>query len=322
MALIARMWYFIGETIGQKGGFHNKQIVCRAIVPAEHPPVTMSSILQRVPPLGEARERKMLEEASSYVYRQSPQGEVLAHVFWPRQSATAPRPVVVFFHGGLWDAPMHTQFVPHCLHFASRGALAVAAETRIASKHGTGPLEAIEDARELIRWLRQHAETFNLDPARITVGGAAGGACLALLTAMPKAKQMPPVNGFDCRPQALLLFSAIVNTTPKGQGADRFPDKKTAIRNSPTSLVRSKLPPMILFHGTSDRIAPLAEVRRLRSRLRWRRNVCELVEYERADHSFFNFNVSQDHFEMTVAAADRFLVQRGLLDPDLTNPPA
>ncbi len=275
----------------------------------------MSSILQKSPPIGEARDRRLLEDASSYVYRQTPQGEVQAHLFWPKNSGTAPRPAVVFFHGGLWDAPMHTQFVPHCLHFASRGAVAVAAETRILSKHGTGPIEAIEDARELIRWLRQHATTFNLDPARITVGGAAGGAFLALLTAMPKAKHLPPVDGVDCRPQALLLFSSIVNTTPKGQGADRFPDAKSAIRHSPTSLVRSKLPPMILFHGTSDRIAPFAEVKRFRSRLRWRRNVCELLDYERAEHSFFNFNVNQDDFAMTVAAADEFLVRYGLLDP-------
>ena len=276
----------------------------------------MSSIFQKVPPIGEARDRKLLEGASSYAYSETPQGEVLAHLFWPKRTATAPRPAVVFFHGGLWDAPMHTQFVPHCLHFASRGAVAVAAETRIFSKHGTGPMEAIEDARELIRWLRQYAETFNLDPARISVGGAAGGAFLALLTAMPKPKHLPPVNGFDCRPQALLLFSSIVNTTPKGQGAERFPDAKTANRCSPTSLIRSKLPPMILFHGTSDRIAPYAEIKRFRSRLRWRRNVCELLEYERADHSFFNFNVSHDDFEMTVAAADGFLVKHGLLDAE------
>jgi len=275
----------------------------------------MSRILQNVPPLGEARDRKMLEEASSYVYRQTPQGEVLAHLFWPTQTALTPRPAVVFFHGGLWDAAMHTQFVPHCLHFAGRGAVAVAAETRIFSKHATGPLEAMDDARELIRWLRQHAEIFNLDPARITVGGAAGGALLALLTAMPKPKQLPPVDGIECRPQALLLFSAIVNTTPKGQGSERFPDVKAAIRCSPTALMRAKLPPMMLFHGTADRIAPVAEVRRFRSRLRWRRNVCELLEFERAEHSFFNFNVNQGHFDLALAAADVFLVKHGLLDP-------
>jgi acetyl esterase/lipase len=275
----------------------------------------MSRILQKLPAIGEARDRRMLEDASSYIYHQTPHGEVLAHVFLPKTPATGPRPVVVFFHGGLWDMPMPTQFVPHCLHFAERGAVAVAAETRLASRHGTGPLEAIEDARELIRWLRQYATTFNLDPNRVTVGGAAGGALLALLTAMPKDKDLPPVDGISCRPQALLLFSAIVNTAAKGPLADRFPDPKSAKRCSPSTLVRSKLPPILLFHGTADRIAPFAEVKRFRSRLRWRRNSCELVEFERADHSFFNFNVNHEYFEMTVAAASQFLLKRGLLDP-------
>jgi acetyl esterase/lipase len=274
----------------------------------------MSRILQKLPAIGEARDRRLLEDASSYIYHQTPQGEVLAHVFLPKTPATVPRPVVVFFHGGLWDTPMATQFVPHCLHFADQGAVAVAAETRLSSRHGTGPLEAIEDARELIRWLRQHTTTFNLDPARITVGGAAGGALLALLTAMPTERDLPAVDGVTCRPQALLLFSAIVNTATKCPAAERFPDAKTAKRCSPTSLVRSKLPPILLLHGTADRIAPFSEVKRFRSRLRWRRNACELVDFERADHSFFNFNVNHAYFEMTVAAASQFLIKRGLLD--------
>lgn len=275
----------------------------------------MSQILQNLPAIGEARDRRLLEDASSYIYHQTPQGEVLAHVFLPKTPAAAPRPVVVFFHGGLWDTSMATQFVPHCLHFAERGAVAVAAETRISSRHGTGALEAIEDARELIRWLRQHTATFHLDPARITVGGAAGGALLALLTAMPTERDLPPVDGVCCRPQALILFSAIVNATAKGPVADRFPDAKTAKRHSPAALVRSKLPPILMFHGTADRIAPFAEVKRFRSRLRWRRNACELVPFERAEHSFFNFNVNHDYFEMTVAAASQFLIKHRLLDP-------
>lgn len=275
----------------------------------------MSHILQRLPVFGESRDRKLLEGASSYVYRQTANGDVLAHVFQPKSPAFAPRPAVVFFHGGLWDAPMHAQFVPQCLHMVDRGAIAVAAETRLSSKHGTGPVEAVDDARELIRWLRQHAETLQLDPARITVCGAAGGALLALLTALPKEKALPPVDGVSCRPQALVLFSAIVNTTAKSPFASRFPDAKTAKSLSPSSLVRSKLPPMLLFHGTADRIAPFAEVRKFRRRLRWRRNACELVDFERAEHSFFNFNVNQDYFELTTAATCRFLTERGLLDP-------
>jgi acetyl esterase/lipase len=273
----------------------------------------MSSILQKVAPIGEAREREMLKDSASYVYHPSPQGDILAHVFQPEGIATAPRSAVVFFHGGFWDTPMATQFVPHCLHFASRGAVAVAAETRTSSRHGTGPLEAIEDARKLIIWLRANADTLNIDPNRIAVGGAAGGAYLALLTAMPK--ELPIEDGFDCRPQALILFSALVNTTPKTPYAARFPDAKTAKRNSPSWLMRRKLPPMMMFHGKADRIVPFDEVDKFRRRLRWRRNYCELLDFQKADHSFFNFNVSHRIFELTVSAADRFLVERGFLEP-------
>lgn len=274
----------------------------------------MSSILQKVAPIGEARDREMLKDSASYVYHTAPQGDILAHVFHPDAKLAGPRPCVVFFHGGFWDTAMPTQMVPHCLHFASRGAVAVAAETRVSSRHGTGPLEAIEDARELVRWLRNNADTLNIDPEKITIGGAAGGAYLALLAAMPKEKDLPPVDGVDCRPQALVLFSALVNTTPKTSFSDKFPDPKTAKKLSPTSLVRGKLPPMLIFHGKSDRITPFDDVEKFRRKLRWRRNSCELLDFERADHSFFNFNVSHQNFEMTVGAADRFLVERGLLE--------
>lgn len=276
----------------------------------------MSSILQKVAPIGEAREREMLKDAASYVYHSTPQGDILAHVFHPEGLPTVPRPAILFFHGGFWDTPMPTQFVPHCLHFASRGAVAIAAEYRTSSRHGTTPLESIEDARELIRWTRLNADLLHIDPDRITIGGAAGGAYLALLATLPKEKDLPPVDGVDTHPQALLLFSSVVNTTSKSPFASKFPDAKTAKRLSPTSLVRGKLPPMLLFHGKSDRLAPFDEVDKFRRRLRWRRNNCKLLDFERADHSFFNFNVSHQHFELTVGAADRFLVDLGLLEPE------
>lgn len=278
----------------------------------------MSNILQRVAPIGEARDREILKDAATYVYQDRPQGSVQTHVFFPEIATAAPRPVVVFFHGGFWDSPTPTQFVPQCLHFASRGAVAVAAETRTLARHGTGPVEAIEDARDLIRWLRHNADTFNLDPARVVIGGAGGGALLALLATMPKPKHLPPVDGLDCHPQALILFSALVNTTHKGQGGSRFPDARTAKRLSPTQLIRRKLPPMLFFHGKSDRITPFDEVERFCRRLRWRGNLCELVDFVGEDHSFFNFNVSQKNFELTIGAADRFLVNHGLLAPDVT----
>jgi acetyl esterase len=276
----------------------------------------MSSILQRVAPIGEARDREILKDAGTYVYEKRAEGDVLAHVFLPENEAEAPRPAIIFFHGGFWDSPTPTQFVPFCLHFASRGAVSIAAETRTSSKHGTGPVEAIEDARALIRWLRANADTFNIDPLKITIGGAAGGAYLALLATMPKPKFLPPVDGLNCYPQALILFSALVNTAEKGPLADRFPSYKLAKSLSPSHLFRRKLPPMLFFHGKTDRITSFEHVKKFCRSMRWRGNYSELIDFERADHSFFNFNVNNKNFELTLSAADRFLVERGLLEPD------
>lgn len=278
----------------------------------------MSSILQKIPVIGESRDRKLLEDAAPHVYRQTTRADLTAYVFAPDAPAPKARPAVVFFHGGLWDTPMLAQFVPQCLHLADCGAVGIVVETRTSSKHQTTPADAIEDARAAIRWVRSQAAELGIDPTRVSASGAAGGAWLALHTALPTDKQLRPVDGVCCRPAGLVLFSAVVNTTPKSPFADRFSDPKTAKALSPSRLARTKLPPMLFFHGTADRVAPFAEVVKFRRSLRWRRNTCELIDYERADHSFFNFNVNDSYFELTTAAMCRFLTERGLLDPPLT----
>lgn len=80
-------------------------------------------------------------------------------------------------------------------------------------------------------------------------------------------------------------------------------------------LARRKLPPILLFHGKADRITPFDDVEKFYRKCRWRRNDCQLLDYQKEDHSFFNFNVSPRNFELTLGAMDHFLVERGLLDP-------
>lgn len=279
----------------------------------------MSRLLKKIAPIGEARDREILKNAETYIYAERPEGALTAHVFMPHiRMGNAPAPLIIFFHGGFWDTAMPTQFVPHCQHFASRGAVAVAAETRLWSKHRANPMDAIEDARELIRCLRRNAASLGADPWRVIVGGAGGGACLALLTAMATPKLIPSAEDeVDCRPQALVLFSSLLDITCNADLVKRFPHARIAKRMSPSNLVRRKLPPMILFHGKADRVTPFADAAAFRRRMRWRGNTCELVDFEREDHMFFNFNVNHRYFELTVEAADAFLVRQNLLDaPD------
>ena len=261
-------------------------------------------------PLGQSRQREMMKAATTLAYYETPEGALQAHFFVPHDfDSGQQRTAVIFFHGGFWDNPMPTQFVPQCLHFATRGAIAISVETRVRSVHGTGPMEALEDARTLLAWLKEHAGNFGIDPDRIVLAGTSGGAWLALQQALPK-KGPPPIT-----PRALALFSPLLDTTIRSIAA-QFPDAATARRLSPLRQVRRKLPPILICHGKNDRVTPFKHASRFIKALRWRRNSAELIDFEKAEHSFFNFNVSELHYDLTLKAADHFLVDQGLLEVD------
>ncbi len=269
----------------------------------------MSHILQKVAPIGELRDKELLKSASGYVYANRDGSDLLAHIFYPPENTETGRPAVVFFHGGFWDTAMVTQFVPHCHHFASRGAVAVTFEYRTSSRGESGPMEALEDAQAALKWLHENADTLGINIENTAICGAAGGAFMALSLAMRAEKNA----ALSFTPKALVLFSALVNTEPKGQQGDRFPNTKTAKSLSPSNLLRRKLPPMLFIHGKSDRVTPYEEVASFTRRMKWRRNKATLLDFIGAEHSFFNFNVHHGNFEMTVRAADHFLVEQGVI---------
>jgi acetyl esterase/lipase len=272
------------------------------------------SILSKAPLLGQARQREMMKAATPLTYLETEQGPVQAHFFVPHDFCPGQkRPLVVFLHGGFWDTSMPTQFVPQCLHFATRGAITVAVDTRLESIHRTGPMEALEDVSTFLGWIAEHSDRLCVDTSRVALVGASGGAFLALEQVMPKPhKSDPPI---PIEPRALILFSSLLDTTAPNF-SKRFPDGRTAKRLSPLRQMRRKLPPMMLCHGKSDRITPFEIARKFVKGMKWRGNRVELVEFENAEHSFFNFNVSELHYELTLKAADHFLVDLGLLEPD------
>lgn len=271
------------------------------------------SLLQKTPLIGQARQREMLKSATTFTYSETPEGPLQAHFFTPPGFEPGDRrPLVLFLHGGFWETPMATQFVPHCLHFAQRGAVTVTLETRVGSVHRTGPVEALEDLRAFLDWLKGYEPHFGVDPAKVVLGGAAGGAFIALAMTLPKLPKNATPPAYS--PAALMLFSSLLDPIVRPL-IDRFPDHATAKRLSPLKTVRRKAPPMIFFHGKRDRVTPFATVEKFVKSMRWRRNKIELVDYESAEHAFFNFNVSDQHYEWSVSAADRFLVDLKILPP-------
>jgi acetyl esterase len=262
------------------------------------------------------RNRALLSEAQTHVYKTVSDVPLEVHVFTPKEESYGPRSAIAFFFSSAWDSGLISQFAPHCMHFSHRDMVAFLFDYRVASRHGSGPLDAMADARSAIRWMRMNAADLGIDPDKIVAAGGSAGAHAAATAAM--------LEGFDdsgddhsisCVPNALVLFNPILDTTRKGGELEKFPDKNLAKASSVFHHPKRKLPPMFLIHGTADRVVPYETSRKFSRKLRWRGNDCRLATYDGCGHGFFNFNVDASLYEMTINAADAFLVEKGFLSP-------
>jgi acetyl esterase len=272
----------------------------------------------RTPPID--RNRELLTQAQEEVFKTLGEVELKAYIWQPPASATASLqlPVMACFFSSGWDHGQVSQFAPHCVYFASRGMITIAFEYRVQQKHGTGPLEAIEDVRDALLWLRLNAEPLGINPNQIVALGGSGGAHAIASTALlaPPLKRGEVLPDIHPQPNALILFNPVLDTSKHGFGLERFPDAASAKQHNLIRAIRKQLPPTLLLHGTADRVVPFAGSYDYARKARRKKNICRLIEFEGAGHGFFNFNVSFERYEATLMAIDEFLIELGILVAD------
>lgn len=224
-----------------------------------------------------------------------------------------PRPAIVFFFGGGWNGGTPTQFYPQCAHLAARGMVAISAEYRTHSQHGTTPYECVADARSAVRWIRSHAAEFGLDPDRIAAGGGSAGGHLAAATAVLTSFDEPGEDtSVSCRPNALVLFNPVLDNGPDGYGQDRVADRW--LEFSPMHNLRPGAPPTIIFLGSEDKLIPVASMAAYKHRMAELGARCDVWIYDGQAHGFFNYRDGANPcYAATLREADRFLVSLGYL---------
>ncbi|MCB1229962.1 MAG: alpha/beta hydrolase [Verrucomicrobiae bacterium] len=266
------------------------------------------------------RDAELLASAESVVFKQLEQEVGLkAHVFFPDgERRGAKRPALLFFFGSGFDAGRVTQFAPQAMYFASRGAVSILIEYRTSQQHGASPIAAMQDARSAIRWVRFYAEPLGVDPSRVIAAGALAGGTLAAAAAMksdlPDDETDP--TDIDGRPDATVLFSPLLSIGKKGFASEAFERGGVALKEGAIiDLVAKGLPPMLILHGTGDRITPIDTVEKFAHRMRKKKNNCLLIPFEGRQHSFYNLNVDPITYDACNAEIDEFLVGTGFLDP-------
>ena len=215
------------------------------------------------------------EPDESLVYKTAGDVKLSLDVFLPPgHKPSERRPAIVFFFGGGWVGGSPKQFYPHCRYLASRGMVAISAEYRVNSRHGTTPWDCVRDGKSAVRWVRAHARQLGVDPKRIAAGGGSAGGHVAACTGTIDGLDEPGEDAaVSSRPDAMALFNPVIDTGPGGYGYSRLKEKYKTI--SPVEHVEPGVPPTIIFHGTRDTTVPLANCQDFQARMKKAGNRCE-----------------------------------------------
>jgi acetyl esterase/lipase len=256
-----------------------------------------------------------MQPESSLVYKKTEEGDLQIHIFNPPDhDERSPRPAIVFFHGGGWNGGSPGQFYPHCRYLASRGMVAISAEYRLKTVHGTTPIECVKDGKSAVRWLRSHAADLGIDLGRLAAGGGSAGGHVAAAAGTLTGYDEPDEDvHVSSRPDALVLFNPVYDNGPNGYGYERVKAYYESI--SPFHNITGNAPPTVVFLGTEDRLIPVATTEEYKARMEAAGCRCDLHLYAGQPHGFFNYREGQnEYYARTVREADRFLAALGYVE--------
>ena len=214
-------------------------------------------------------------------------------------------PVIINIHGGGWQ--VGERGIERGLLMPLQGFFYMSITYRLS---GQAPFPAqIHDVKAAIRWVRAHADEYNLDPERIGLyGGSAGGhlSALAGCTAdLPElegecgwagystqvhavAAANPPTDLTVSKAEWAWLYDEDVAAKFLGAPVDEsMPLRKLA---SPMAYVSTDAPPHLLIHGTEDDIVPFEQSRIFHNALLKAGVESTLVMFEGVDHALYGYS--------------------------------
>ncbi len=232
-------------------------------------------------------------------------------LYLPRKAA-APKPLILYIHGGGWVGG-HTRHSGALANFpqvlaalAAEGFVVASLEYRLS---GEAPFPAqLQDARAAIRYLKDNAARYGIDPARTGVWGGSAGGHLTALTALScgvtSLDAAPAAPGSECVQAAVTWYGvfdfAPLMARPGGDGAGQRllgctgpcpAEKIQAV--SPVSYVDAKDPPFLLIHGEGDKVVDVSQSRTAEAAMKAAGMSVETLYIPGVDHSFIGSTATQ-----------------------------
>ena len=246
-------------------------------------------------------------EREKYIYKTVGDEEIELYVTHSEKT-DAPSPAIVWYYGsGLNKRDIPEQFFEHGKILAKMGITSVYTNIRgrvEGEERGESiAIRCIEDAKSAFRWVRAHAEEFNLDQDRIAVGGGSSGGFLSTaIVNLPGYDAATDDTNIALKPSLQILFNP-------GLGLNN-PDHL-----SPAKHLKEGAPPAVIFQGTADTTTPLAGAFAYQRALDKVGTDCHIFTYEEQTHGFFNYrDGSNPYYYKTVGDMIVFLEQQGYIN--------
>jgi acetyl esterase len=246
--------------------------------------------------------------AEKILYKKTPQEDMYLYLLRPAGKVSMPLPAIVYFTGGGWVSGNVEGQIPNPAWFRDHGIIGIDADYRVKSRHGTTPLECIEDAKSAIRYVREHAASLGIDPDRIIAAGGSAGGHLAACTFLDGGDNPSENLKISSKPNALVLHNPVLG---EGFGADFFADHPEF---SPILHVKKGWPPTVLSNGTKDGTTPYETAVKFEKLMKEAGNQCLLIPVKDADHSC-DWPVSNPNFLPTLRQMWDFLEKQKIVSP-------
>lgn len=217
--------------------------------------------------------------AEKILYKKTPQEDMYLYLLRPLSKTNKPLPAIVYFTGGGWVNGDVEGQIPNPAWFRDKGIIGIEADFRVKSRHGTSPMECIQDAKSAIRYVRAHAKELGIDPNRIIAAGGSAGGHIAACTFIDGGDTQGEDLKIRSRPNALVLHNPVLG---EGFGKEFF---DVHPEFSPILNVKKGWPPTIISNGTKDKTTPYEAAEKFTQLMKQAGNICELISVKGADHS-------------------------------------
>lgn len=235
---------------------------------------------------------------TNITYTQGVNGPLKADAYIPM--GKGPFPGIVFIHGGGWKNGNRNQMLKLIKALAEDGYVGFTIE------YDLDPVpfpNSFHESLAAVKYFREHAAEFHLDPSRVAVAGSSAGGELAALVALnpsgaPLKDGEKPQEGNLGGVQAAVILNGVLDLTDEAKTHEAgmvaqylggpCEEKMSACKDaSPVFHVHAGAPPMYVGHGTQDPTVPFAEAVAFTDALKAADVPVQFFQAEGAKHTFW-----------------------------------